>query len=388
MKNLPPNDNPSKTPPRLPIVAAAWRWLIEPPASIIQSERRFQARLLMAMLLVLFSLGLVSLVLSLLGAYSLSREPGTLGPIIDWITLAALVLLATGYGLSRSGYYRLAGWLAVGIAWIATFVSAIINPGNLGPQFFLVLGGLVASLFLSAGMTALVFVFTFIGFLLFPLFFAGFSTSTDVDALFFIVMVGGLVVMAAALRQRYLAQIDWQTQQLIHREAQLRELSIRDPLTGLFNRRYLEELLTLEMLRAARKEYPIGIIMADIDHFKRINDTHGHAAGDAALVQLAKFFCAHVRSSDTTCRYGGEEFVLILPEASQAITLKRAELILAGARHLHLEFEGQALEAITLSLGVAVFPRHGATIDALLGAADDALYRAKNDGRDRAVAAK
>src|SRR5258706_2698013 len=128
--------------------------------------------------------------------------------------------------------------------------------------------------------------------------------------------------------------------------------------------------------------------MADSDHFKRIDDTHGNAAGDAVLVQLAKFFCAQVLLSDTTCRYGGEEFVLILPEASQAITLKRAELILAGARHLHLEFEGQALEAITLSLGVAVFPRHGATIDALLGAADDALYRAKNDGRDRAVAAK
>src|SRR5258706_10866461 len=107
--------------------------------------------------------------------------------------------------------------------------------------------------------------------------------------------------------------------------------------------------------------------MADSDHFKRINDTHGHAAGDAALVQLAKFFCAHVRSSDTTCRYGGEEFVLILPEASQAITLKRAELILAGARHLHLEFEGQALEAITLSLGVGGFPRHGAPVRGIVG---------------------
>jgi diguanylate cyclase (GGDEF)-like protein len=191
--------------------------------------------------------------------------------------------------------------------------------------------------------------------------------------------------MASTLRQRYLEQIDWQTQKLIEREAQLRELSIRDPLTGLFNRRYLEEVLALEMFRATRKEYPIGIIMADIDHFKRFNDIHGHVAADAVLVQVGNFLRAHVRSSDATCRYGGEEFILILPEASQEVTQMRAEHLREGVRSLHVQFEGQTLEAVTLSLGVAVFPVHGSTYDALLKAADAALYRAKRDGRDRVV---
>jgi len=193
--------------------------------------------------------------------------------------------------------------------------------------------------------------------------------------------------MASILRQRYLEQIDWQTQRLIESEARLRELSIRDPLTGLFNRRYLEEVLALEMFRAARKTYPIGIIMADIDHFKRFNDIHGHVAGDAVLVQVGNFLQTHVRSSDATCRYGGEEFILILPEASQEITQMRAELMREGVKRLHVQFEGQALEAVTLSLGVAIFPTHGSTNDTLLKAADAALYRAKRDGRDRVVVA-
>ncbi|MDQ3004866.1 MAG: GGDEF domain-containing protein [Chloroflexota bacterium] len=193
--------------------------------------------------------------------------------------------------------------------------------------------------------------------------------------------------MAALLRQSYLGQIDRQTQQLVESEARLRELSIRDPLTGLFNRRYLEEMLEVEMIRAARKQYLIGIIMADVDHFKRFNDIHGHAAGDAVLVQVANFLRTHVRSSDATCRYGGEEFILVLPEASLRITQIRAEQMLEGARHLQVQFDGQTLEAVTLSLSVAIFPVHGSTYDEILGAADAALYRAKSGGRDQVVLA-
>ena len=263
----------------------------------------------------------------------------------------------------------------------------IVNPENLQFLFFLILGGLIGSLFLSARATAIVFVVTFIGLLLLPAFAPGVSTLNNVNALFFILTVGGLVVMAANLRQRYLEQIDWQTQQLVESEARLRELSVRDPLTGLFNRRYLEEVLALEMIRAVRKQYPIGIIMADIDHFKRFNDTHGHAAGDAVLVQVGNLLRTHVRSSDVTCRYGGEEFVLILPEASREITQMRAEQMRDDARHLHVQYEGQTLGALTLSLGVAVFPNNGSTEDVILKAADDALYCAKLDGRDRVVVA-
>lgn len=364
-----------------------WHWLIEPSPSVAEPEHRLQARLLMAMLLVLLLLSLLSLTLSLLGVYSRLGEPTTVASKFRWITLTAVLLFAVEYGLSRTRHYPVAAVLAVCSLLSATFVIVILNRENLQYLFYLILGGLFGSLFLSARTTAIVFFVTLIGWLLLPAFAAGFSTSDNMNAVFFILTVGGLVVMAAALRQRYLDQIDRQTQQLVESEAQLRELSIRDPLTGLFNRRYLEEVLALEMMRAARKQYPIGIIMADIDHFKRFNDTHGHAAGDAVLVQVGIFLRTHVRSSDVTCRYGGEEFILILPEASRAITQMRAEHMREDARHLDVQHEGQTLEAVTLSLGIAIFPDHGLTKDVILGAADTALYRAKRDGRDRVVVA-
>jgi diguanylate cyclase (GGDEF)-like protein len=368
------------------MLAVVWRWLIEPSPSIVEPERRLQARLLMAMLLILIILGLLSLTLSLLGFYAEAGETETVGLSFRWITLAAVLVLAVEYGLSRTVHYPLAAVLIVVTLLIATFLIAIITPD---PQFlyFLILGGLVGSLFLSARVTAMIFAITLIGLMFQPALAAGVFTSNNMNALFFILAVGGLVVMAAALRQRYLEQLDWRTQQLVESEARLRELSIRDPLTGLFNRRYLEEVLALEMIRAVRKQYPIGIIMADIDHFKRFNDTHGHAAGDAVLVQVGNLLRTHVRSSDVTCRYGGEEFILILPEASRKITQMRAELIRKAAGQFHPQYEDQTLESVTLSLGVAVFPDHGSTEDAVLKATDDALYRAKREGRDRVVVA-
>jgi diguanylate cyclase (GGDEF)-like protein len=125
----------------------------------------------------------------------------------------------------------------------------------------------------------------------------------------------------------------------------------------------------------------------DIDHFKQFNDTYGHAAGDAVLVQVGKFLRTHIRSSDLTCRYDGEEFVLILPETSRKITQMRAAQMCERARILEMEYGGKLLETVTFSLGVALFPDHGSTIDAILGAADTALYRAKREGRDRVVVA-
>jgi predicted signal transduction protein with EAL and GGDEF domain len=185
--------------------------------------------------------------------------------------------------------------LVVGTVLSSIFVVMIISLADFQYLSFLILGGLVASLFLSARATAIVFFVTFVGSLLLLAVAPNFSASNDIYGLFLILTVGGLVVMAAILRQRYLEQIAWQTQQIVQSEARLRELSIRDPLTGLFNRRYLEEVLALEMIRAVRKQYPIGIIMSDIDHFKRFNDTYGHLAGDAVLVQVGNLLRTQVR---------------------------------------------------------------------------------------------
>jgi len=369
----------SKMPGWLHKLAAAWRWLIEPSLSVVEPERRLRARLLMAMLLILLVLMFFSLILTIFGPFS---QPAA----IIWIMIAVVLLFGVEYGLSRGKHYQVAADMLVGTVFVATLASVIVNPTDTQTFFFLVLGGLIASLFLSARVTALVFFITFVVLLVLPFIVTGISTK-DIIGLFFILMVGCLVMMAAVLREGYLKQIDWQTQQLVESEMHLRELSIRDPLTALFNRRYLEEALALEMIRSLRKQYPIGIIMVDVDHFKKFNDIHGHAAGDAVLIQVGNIFRSHVRSSDITCRYGGEEFIIVMPEATLEITQMRAEQIRTNVRQFHVQYEGSTLEAVTLSIGISVFPTNGSTIDEILRAADTALYRAKNNGRDQVVTA-
>jgi diguanylate cyclase (GGDEF)-like protein len=182
-------------------------------------------------------------------------------------------------------------------------------------------------------------------------------------------------------------QIDKQHQQLKKSEEKLREESVRDILTGLFNRRYLEETLAREVKRADRKKYSLGLIMIDIDHFKKINDTLGHAAGDAFLKEFGQLLKSQVRQYDIACRFGGEEFVLMLPEVPMDLAKERAENLREKTKQLRVKYEEHTLDPITISLGVAVFPEHGATGEAVLKAADEALYKAKREGRDRVVAA-
>ncbi|HET9913888.1 MAG TPA: sensor domain-containing diguanylate cyclase [Anaerolineales bacterium] len=174
---------------------------------------------------------------------------------------------------------------------------------------------------------------------------------------------------------------------LLKSQALLREQSVRDHLTCLFNRRYLEETLERELLRAVRKQLSMGIIMLDVDNLKQFNDTWGHAAGDEILRELGSLLLRQTRGEDIACRYGGDEFILVLPDASREITRERAELICEYAKLFHLQFEGHSLAAVTLSLGVAVFPEHGVTSTGILRAVDAALYRAKHEGRGRVVVA-
>jgi diguanylate cyclase (GGDEF)-like protein len=167
----------------------------------------------------------------------------------------------------------------------------------------------------------------------------------------------------------------------------LHEQSIRDSLTGLYNRRFLEEFLLRELARADRKKHPLSIITMDIDYFKRINDTLGHGAGDIVLRRVGLLLQGFVRQSDIACRVGGEEFSVLLPEASTQIATQRAEAIRKAVQELKLNYEDHALSAITISLGVAAFPEHGTTPAALMRAADQALYAAKYRGRDRVASA-
>ncbi|RKZ44573.1 MAG: diguanylate cyclase [Candidatus Parabeggiatoa sp. nov. 3] len=164
--------------------------------------------------------------------------------------------------------------------------------------------------------------------------------------------------------------------------------SIRDALTGLYNRRYLDDTLERELYRADRNQVPVGILMVDIDHFKQFNDTYGHAAGDVVLQKLGQFLNDYIRKGDIACRYGGEEFTLILPGAALEVVEKRAEVIKNNVKKLIVKHDNQNLGIITLSIGVACFPEHGPQFKEVLRAADTALYTAKRQGRDRVVVAE
>jgi len=170
------------------------------------------------------------------------------------------------------------------------------------------------------------------------------------------------------------------------REA-LRTQSVRDPLSGLYNRRYLEETLEREVRRAARAAQSLGFLMIDLDHFKNFNDTYGHDAGDAVLRETALFLAKGIRAEDFVCRFGGEEFVVILPTADLESSRARGERLRLKMRELTIMYQGKSLGMVTISVGVAAFPEHGTSPKELMAAADAALYQAKRGGRDRVVVA-
>ena len=184
--------------------------------------------------------------------------------------------------------------------------------------------------------------------------------------------------------QRMNVRLRRQVSKISSLHEELREQAIRDALTGLYNRRYLDETLEREFSRARRGGYPISIILMDIDEFKRVNDTYGHKAGDRVLRQFGEIIRLHVRTGDIPCRFGGEEFVIVMPETSLDIAFQRAEQIrrrFASTRF----FKVQDGVVPTLSIGIAVYPTHGRSEEKVLHAADQAMYLAKARGGDQAV---
>ena len=172
----------------------------------------------------------------------------------------------------------------------------------------------------------------------------------------------------------------------------LHEQSIRDALTGLYNRRFMEESAQRELLRATRLQAEgrtgdMAFLMIDIDHFKRFNDEYGHKVGDLVLREVAEALQRRARGSDVVARYGGEEFMIVLPDMAAALALERAEQVRADVESLTLHALGQALATVTISVGLAEFPGHGSTVEALILASDKALYEAKRAGRNRVVVA-
>jgi diguanylate cyclase (GGDEF)-like protein/PAS domain S-box-containing protein len=177
-------------------------------------------------------------------------------------------------------------------------------------------------------------------------------------------------------------QLQDQLQENVALHALLTEQTLRDPLTGLHNRRYLEETLPRELSRAKRVGYPMALIMVDLDHFKRVNDTYGHPTGDAVLKAMASILLHGAREGDIICRYGGEEFLVALPNMTIENALTRAKAWQGTLSNTSIQHGAFSVQ-ITLSAGIAAFPDNGADVDTLLHLADEALYRAKANGRNR-----
>jgi diguanylate cyclase (GGDEF)-like protein len=206
------------------------------------------------------------------------------------------------------------------------------------------------------------------------------NTTYWLILLLFFILTLVLSILANYISWREVQQINAQPVRLGKNEPLLQEKFVRDPLTNLFSRYYLEDTLERELHRSLRNHASLGIIMLELDHFKHFTDTYGRAVGEMMLIKLADNLQESVRGSDITCRYHGEKFVLMIGDANRDLTLERAEHIRVKAESIKLKYADQEITGITISSGVSIYPEHGTTMEALLKNADDALDRARSKG--------
>ena len=267
------------------------------------------------------------------------------------------------------------------------WASAVIDPrvfnGDFVPLTYVVVPILLCGILLSAPVTALVACAQVAGLIVCAVTLSPHDAINWPSLCIMVLMVAALSIVANLMIKTDMDQILQQNRQLEQDEALLREQSVRDHVSGLFNRRYLEETLERELRRAERDGSEVGVIMMDLDHFKQLNDAHGHAAGDLVLREVGALVRANLRYADIACRYGGDEFTLILPRAPRAVALERAELLRRGVQELRITGGDAQLPPVTSSFGIAVCPDDGRTGAEVLAAGDRALYRAKREGRDR-----
>ena len=302
------------------------------------------------------------------------------------LIIGLMAVIAVSVKLNLSGKYELSAGVTAVIAvigpWVSILADKTVIHSDFMPVLYIVLSVHICAILFSARITlaiAFIQIFAFVAYVI--------NTPNRMDinwpSLFaFMVFSSTLAIVSSSLNRKLMHQIDESHHELQKDKLQLHELSVRDSLTGLFNRRYLEETLKREVYRAIRNNQSVGLIIADVDNFKVINDTHGHAYGDAVLCQVANVLSANTRVSDVACRYGGDEFILILPECSLADILKKADSLRLIIENTIFDCGPESHTNITLSFGVASFPASGASAENILLAADKALYKAKENGRN------
>ena len=362
------------------IFTSALDCLTNSTAAIFQKSKHRQARLLAWILLfiILFSIAILFIILIFNPHHDPAQDQYSI------VISSLVVLLMFAYGLNCTGYYNLSASLLIAsaaiIPWVSLLFDLSILQGDIIPLVYVTFSVVLSSIFFPTYVTFALAVLQFTGTVLTLLYSPIDASLNWISLLAFIFLTSIFSILANSIIQRDMKQVESQAHQLALNEIHLQELSVRDYLTNLFNRRYLEESLERETQRAARKQGSLGIIMLDVDHFKHINDNLGHATGDTVLREVGKFLANQIRQSDIACRYGGDEFALILPDTSLEVTMERAEQLKNGIKNLNLPV------VVTFSLGISVFPDDGSDGETLLKSADIALYRAKHHGGNRVIA--
>lgn len=344
-----------------------------------------QARLLRILLVTLFMLLTVTLVLVLVDI-----------PVDDplraryfFMIGSLMLLMIPAYVLNESGRYPAASKLTVLLAMVGTWSTLIIDPliilGDPIPLLYLSLAPMLASLLLSLGETFVVAAIQLVGIPLIPII-SPIPTHINWASLWvFVFFISAFSIVFSRVLQQDLDQIMKQAQRLSLSEERMRELAVRDSLTGLFNRRHLEDVRLSSLSCGGEDPIPHCLIIMDVDDFKSINDQLGHAAGDFALRKVAELLQEHIRKGDWAFRYGGDEFLVVMPRTPLETAIERAELFLHKAQNVSFPQQKGGDQNLYLTAGVACYPEHGSTCEEVLQAADHALLRGKGKGGNKVV---
>ena len=376
------------------IVTKIWKFLTEPHPSVQDIEQQQQSQLLAGLVVSLIFTSLIasSLLIGLSGGIS-STVIGL------WASIAFILIV---YFINRSGHYRVSATIFVVFNLAVTCIMPVLT-GELAWLFFTTMVLLLSAMLLP-GFTVPVFFICFFAQIMLAIFFPLSTSMSNTGILIVFIIIGSLVMVFMNHRIRLernrqqelenrvtertveLSSVNEKMQEQLQKinvlQEKLREEAIRDPLTGLFNRRYLEDTLIREIARAQRENYAISFMLLDIDHFKQINDLYGHRAGDIVLITLSGELKSQIRVADIPCRIGGEEFLLVLPGMSEEMSRLRAEHFRKQIEAMRIPHAGNSLN-LTVSMGIASYPKNGEGWEALYHAADQALYRAKQKGRNR-----
>jgi diguanylate cyclase (GGDEF)-like protein len=387
------NDQTPERQKSIALLSKNWRFnmfihrLIYPSVSLknpLEAERRRSKLLALILLTILLLTILILVVVFVTNAPgSLRRSHYTL------LILVSIVIILLAYRINHTGHYSIAVSMLLVCALLGPWGSLILDPevlqGDFVPLTYVLIPVLLSSILVHPAITIGIALVQMSVLLLIPSITPVSETINWVSFIIFVFLTSILSILANIISRQDLDEIDRQTELLVQSESKMRELAIRDHITNLFNRRYMDATLEREILRAKRLKLPVGIMIMDIDYFKQYNDTMGHGAGDILLKEFAKLLLSHVRDADIACRFGGDEFVLVMPGASQRVTMVRAELVCEHVRQLQFTYLNKIQSDVTVSIGVSSFPKNGSTGEMILKSADTALFQAKEQGRDRVV---